>query len=66
MAPSVSAGFKVTHTPHSKLAVSLKKRTTVNPKLTFSGWWPEKTVFSGQRAKTFPKTSCFRERPICL
>jgi hypothetical protein len=24
MAPSVSAGFKVTHTPYSKLAVSLK------------------------------------------
>jgi hypothetical protein len=32
LAPSGSAGFKVTHTPYSKLAVSLKKRTTVNPK----------------------------------
>jgi hypothetical protein len=37
MALSVSAGFKITHTPYSKLTVSLKKRTTVNPKLTFSG-----------------------------
>jgi hypothetical protein len=32
MAPSFSAGFKVTHATYSKLAVSLKKRTTVNPK----------------------------------
>jgi len=32
MAPFFNAGFKVTHTPYSKLAVSLKKRITVNPK----------------------------------
>jgi hypothetical protein len=31
-APVSGAGFKVTHTPYSKMTVPLKKRTTVNPK----------------------------------
>src|SRR5436305_13576213 len=45
MAPSASAGFKVIHASHSKPAVSLKKRTTVNPKLTLGANGLKKRFF---------------------
>jgi hypothetical protein len=66
MAPSVSAGFKVTHTPSSKLAISLKsaqqsiesKRTGADgPKKRFFQarfcWHPRKRAVSGDAGVDF-------------
>jgi hypothetical protein len=51
-----SAGFKVTHTPYSKLAVSLKERTNSQSKVNVGDLIGQKTVFSGLQPPKFPKT----------
>ena len=65
VAPWIGAGFKVTHTPYSKLAVSLESaQPSIESKRREP--WAGKEVFSGQCDNGIPENAWFPEMPLLI